>query len=53
MLFTILCKKGPQITVTAFIERTSKFFLLLLWDNYSDKEKLNECHEKKVVFFFY
>lgn len=55
MLFTILCKKGPQITVTSFIERTSKFFFVVVVEQITLAfiEKLNECHQKKVMFFLF
>lgn len=53
MLFTILCRKGPQITVTSFIARTSEYFFFVAVGQITlTKKKLNECYQKKVVISF-
>lgn len=52
MLFTILRKKGPQITVTSFIEKTSKLlgFFFVGQITLTKKNSMNGI--KRNSFFF-
>lgn len=52
MLFTILCRKGPQITVTSFIERTGEVFVVVVGQITLTKKNSMNAIKRKSLFLF-